>query len=51
MKQSDKCNKQNKCNLLGHVGGLVSVADEPVLAVRQPGDVRDHQEARRNYHG
>ena len=34
-----KCHKINATNSLGHVGRLVSVADEPLLAVRQPRDV------------
>ena len=41
----------NARNLLGHVGRLLGVADELVLALRQPRDVRDHQEAGRDYHG
>ena len=57
-KQMEQGNKQtsakkqvNARNLLGHVGRLVSVADKPLLAIHQPRDVRDHQEAGRDYHG
>ena len=54
--EREKCGKLqnyeiNARNLLGHVGRLLGVADELVLALRQPRDVRDHQEAGRDYHG
>ena len=50
-KWNKETNRQVQRNLLGHVGRLVGVADEPLLAIHQPRDVRDHQEARRDYHG
>ena len=61
-KQIQQANKQtnakkrrkklsNTTNLLGHVRWLVRVADKPILGVHKPRDVRDHQEAGRNYHG